>query len=479
MNKTFLIIVTISVVFAISFPVSSSIYAESTETFVIHSHLFDCRDIDNVPIKCLIYQQQTLNPFESWRSLYVPIEGFDYKEWNRYIISVKVTDAENSTSPAISKNYELVEILGQESFPQHDPYNKMCAPGFVATTEGDCRFNFRCGSEWSAGRICMVNGEPQPYLKPLQQVNDVGIAKNDVICVEHLNLVFKNSDGSPACVTSETLDVLVKRGTWNESVVKPNIFQQISETKLHEDDFDIPEVRLFLEKYPQAVILEDQVGYANHYKKYMYVEQSTGQVVGLFLTKNIETGKMNNGFLCPPTSHHSEGYEITGSDNIVEYLQNYDCLLDSDVGRFEPVNGSSSENTLDESETPSMRKSILELQFEEDLITVFIVDDVPDGTTSTEFTTIPVNNLIEAHDRLPSTDSSDRIMAGSILSETVKAGTYITVNNDKEFWYTIGGHEYQVITLELQDHEFDRIVFVSDKNEKLIDQINDIVNSKK
>ena len=465
--------------FTMSIFAVSPIFAESTETFVVHSHLFDCRDIDNIPIKCLTYQPQTLNPFESWKFLYVPIEGFDYKEWNRYMISVKVTDIENSTSPTTSKKYELVEILAQESFPPHDPYNNKCAPGFVANTEGDCRFNFRCGSEWSVGRICVVNGTPQPYLKPLQQVNDAGISKNNVICVEHLNLVFKNSDGSPACVTSETLDVLVNRGTWNVSVAHQSIFQQISETKLHDNDFDIPEVRLFLERYPQAVIIEDQVGYANHYKKYMYVEQTTGQVIGLFLTKNMETGEMNNGFSCPPTSHHSEGYEITGRHNIIEYLQNYDCLLDSYVGRFEPGNDSNSKDVLEKSETSSMRKSTLELQFKEDIITVFIVDDIPNGTTSTEFTTIPIQNLIEAHDRLPDTNSSDRMSAGSFLSETVKAGTYITVNNDTEFWYTIGGHEHQIITLELQDHEFDRIVFVSDKNEKLIEQINDIVNSKK
>ena len=46
-----------------------------------------------------------------------------------------------------SKKYEIVEILGQESFTPHDPYNGMCAPGFVATNEGDCRFNFRYDSE--------------------------------------------------------------------------------------------------------------------------------------------------------------------------------------------------------------------------------------------------------------------------------------------------------------------------------------------
>ena len=99
--------------------------------------------------------------------------------------------------------------------------------------------------------------------------------------------------------------------------------------------------------------------------------------------------------------------------------------------------------------------------------------------TSFEFTTIPVSNLVQAHNMLPETSMNDRIMAGSILSEIVKAGTYITQNGDKEFWYTIGGIESQVITIELQNHEFDRITFVSDHNKKWIEQINDMVISRK
>ena len=80
---------------------------------------------------------------------------------------------------------------------------------------------------------------------------------------------------------------------------------------------------------------------------------------------------------------------------------------------------------------------------------------------------------------LPETSSNDRMMAGSILSEIVKSGTYITQNDDKEFWYTIGGIESQVITIELQNYEYNRITFVSDKNHEWIEQINEIVDSRK
>ncbi len=108
----------------------------------------------------------------------------------------------------------------------------MCAPGFVATTEGDCRFNFRCGPEWNAGRICDVNSQPQPYLKPLQQVKNAGISENDVICVEHLNLVFKNDAGFSACVTSETRDTLIEREGWTKHIPNANVFEQIADPAL-------------------------------------------------------------------------------------------------------------------------------------------------------------------------------------------------------------------------------------------------------
>ncbi|MGI9567828.1 MAG: hypothetical protein ACR2LL_12560 [Nitrosopumilus sp.] len=228
------------------------------------------------------------------------------------------------------------------------------------------------------------------------------------------------------------------------------------------------------------MVLVDQVGYVNHYRQYMHVEQTTGDVVGLSLMKNISTGQISSTFSCPPTSHHSEGYEVRGTLDIIEYLKNYDCLKDNNVERFEPVHDSDSKKMEDVQEMSHLRESILELEFGEEIITVFISDETYFGaTTSFEFTTIPVSNLVAAHDRLPEISSNDRMMAGSIVSETEKAGTHITQNNDREFWYTIGGNDYQIITIELQDHEFDRIVFVSDKNEKIIEQINDMVNSRK
>ena len=126
------------------------------------------------------------------------------------------------------------------------------------------------------------------------------------------------------------------------------------------------------------------------------------------------------------------------------------------------------------------RESTLELRFEKEVITVLIRDETNIATNFTKLTTIPVSNLVKAHDKLPKTSSADRIIAGSIVSETEKSGTYLTVDGFKEFWYTIDdGNDYREIIIELQNHEFDRIVFDSEKSQELIDQINEIISNSK
>ena len=106
-----------------------------------------------------------------------------------------------------------------------------------------------------------------------------------------------------------------------------------------EDDFDIPEVKLFLEKYPQAEIQSDRINESGfHFKQYAARDILPGGSVWLFLVKNLETGEMDNLISCPPNQNHDKGYIVRGSDNIIEYLQSYDCLSDRDVGRFGPAN---------------------------------------------------------------------------------------------------------------------------------------------
>ena len=48
-------------------------------------------------------------------------------------------------------------------------------------------------------------------LPPRMQIKQ-GVASSDVICNDGLELVFKNSDSSPSCVTPDTAEKLIKRG---------------------------------------------------------------------------------------------------------------------------------------------------------------------------------------------------------------------------------------------------------------------------
>ena len=238
-----------------------------------------------------------------------------------------------------------------------------------------------------------------------------------------------------------------------------------------EDGFDMPEVKLFLEKYPQAGIVSDHMQYDMHKKHYIYTDSHTGDSVNLVLTKHVKTENMNSILSCHLDQYSNKTYGMIGSEKIIEYLQNHDCLSESNVGNLEPM---------------IIRESFLEIGFGDEEITVFITDMTNHSTASMnlfaasqEWDTIPISNLVGAHDRLPETSSDDRRGPGTMVSDTVKAGTYIKQNDEKEFWYTIHRSEDKIITIELQDHEYDRITFVSDKNHEWIEQINKIVDSQK
>ena len=238
-----------------------------------------------------------------------------------------------------------------------------------------------------------------------------------------------------------------------------------------DDDFDMPEVKLFLEKHPQAEVMVDHTEYEIHKKHYMYKDSQTGDSANLVLTKHVTTENMNSILSCHLDQNHNKTYGIMGSEKIIEYLQDHDCLSENNIGNLEPL---------------TIRESFLELGFGDDAITVFITDIANHSAVSMnlfaasqEWDVVPINNLVGAHNRLPQTNSDDRRGPGTMVSDTVKAGTYIKQNSEKEFWYTIHRNEDQIITIELQNHEFDRITFVSENSEKWIKKINEITDSRK
>jgi len=64
--------------------------------------------------------------------------------------------------------------------------------------------------------ISDLKPESEPISPPLKQFKS-GISANNIICKEGLQLIIKATNGSPACVKSETSKILVERG-WAKSI---------------------------------------------------------------------------------------------------------------------------------------------------------------------------------------------------------------------------------------------------------------------
>lgn len=99
----------------------------------------------------------------------------------------------------------------------HFPYNGICAPGFVPLDE-ICVLNDICGSGAYVGKVCVMDGKIQPYLKPLHQKH-AGISVDNIICAEGKEVMFKQHNASPACVNSDSIEKLKHRGWQTEKPV--------------------------------------------------------------------------------------------------------------------------------------------------------------------------------------------------------------------------------------------------------------------
>ena len=286
----------------------------------------------NEPSDSLVVRDVKNSPV--WNGAKIPIEGLDFVEGNAYHIIAKRSD---DFRPIDNKKYELVEV--KNVFKPHKPYSwkGLCAPGYQ-TFQGQCIFASVCNEDAYPGRPCTWDTTEQNYLRPLQQ-GKVGIMPEDIICLETLQLVL-NYDSVSACVKISSVNKLLERGFTLEKNNNVSPYEKLKD-KPNDKEFDIPEVNLFLEKYPQAEIQSDRVNESGfHFKQYVYRDTLPGGSVWLFLVKNLETGEMDNVISCPPNQNHDRGYVVRGSENIIEYLQSYDCLSDSDVGKFGPANNS-------------------------------------------------------------------------------------------------------------------------------------------
>ena len=124
----------------------------------------------------------------------------------------------------------------------------------------------------------------------------------------------------------------------------------------------------------------------------------------------------------------------------------------------------------------TIQESIVDLEFDEEKIEVIMNSHAKFLAVRNDPLVIPISNIIQAHDTLPKQSSSDLRMPGTAISGSIKAGTYLTENDNKEFWFIKTRDSNNIITIELKDHEFDRIVVESEKSKEWIERINKIIS---
>lgn len=187
---------------------SSPTFAEDTKIIFVGPILVDCVGVG--PQKCMLIKEDQNS---EWQNFYDKIDGFDYTEGHSYKIVIQVSEIENPPADSSSLKYKLVEILQEKSEGVQIPYQNMCAPGFVPLGK-ICVLNDRCGPGAYPGKICMMDGKVQSYLRPYQQVK-AGIDSKEIICAEKLSLIFKY-DLSPVCVKPSSTKKLEMRGWFLE-----------------------------------------------------------------------------------------------------------------------------------------------------------------------------------------------------------------------------------------------------------------------
>ena len=124
--------------------------------------------------------------------------------------------------------------------------------------------------------------------------------------------------------------------------------------------------------------------------------------------------------------------------------------------------------------TNPTNQSQINLEFIEDSLEINLNDSANFLAFRWDPISIPLDNINSVHDQIPKQSASDIRNPGTFVPNTIKAGTYHTEDGNKEFWFTKNG-ENGIITIELKNHEFDRIVLESEESQKWIDEINKII----
>ena len=128
------------------------------------------------------------------------------------VIFVITANENNAFASHGSPHYEdsKYKMHNEKMRHHHVPHNGICAPGFTSLDQ-ICMLNDRCGPGAYPGKMCVMDGKTQPYLRPHHQ-GHAGISAENIICAEGKELIFKTHDASPACINHNSAEKLKHRG---------------------------------------------------------------------------------------------------------------------------------------------------------------------------------------------------------------------------------------------------------------------------
>lgn len=151
-------------------------------------------------------------PLPSWLQVKIQTPSFDLNATKPYYFVIQAT---NLSAPEGTHTVAINETIGGQEFVGH---LKISVFNTVYMGIGPASVS-------SGPPIPQDNGtsnDLKTIPPPIKQFKS-GIAAKDVRCKEGFGLILKNEDGSPACVTPQTLQTLVERGwgtSWTIAVTK-------------------------------------------------------------------------------------------------------------------------------------------------------------------------------------------------------------------------------------------------------------------
>ncbi len=120
-------------------------------------------------------------------------------------------------------------------------------------------------------------------------------------------------------------------------------------------------------------------------------------------------------------------------------------------------------------------ESQIEMKFQTDSVEIHLNDKAQFLAVKWDPIIIPAENVVTVHDQIPKQSVKDLRIPGTYVPNVVKAGTYVTKDASKEFWFTKNGKD-RIITIELENHEYNRIVLESHKSNEWADSMNLLIS---